>query len=59
MELISDYDLEITYHEGIANIVANALIRKLSHSSTFVIVFEDLSKNFEKINLERSSKKAS
>ncbi|XP_057528592.1 uncharacterized protein LOC130807408 [Amaranthus tricolor] len=31
LELISDYDLEIDYHEGRANVVADALSRKSRH----------------------------
>jgi hypothetical protein len=30
LELINDYDLEIHYHPGTANIVADALSRKIS-----------------------------
>ena len=31
LELIKDYDMEIQYHEGKVNVVANALSRKSSH----------------------------
>jgi hypothetical protein len=31
LELIKDYDLEIHYHPGKANVVADALIRKASY----------------------------
>ena len=33
MELIKDYDCEILYHPGKANVVADALSRKVNHSS--------------------------
>ncbi|XP_057250104.1 uncharacterized protein LOC130591186 [Beta vulgaris subsp. vulgaris] len=32
LELVNDYDIEILYHEGKANVVADALSRKSSHS---------------------------
>ena len=52
LELISDYDLEISYHEGRANVVADALSRKSNHSVATLITSEELSKEFERMNLE-------
>ncbi|KAL4026082.1 hypothetical protein IC575_014506 [Cucumis melo] len=35
LELVKDYDCEILYHPGKANVVADALSRKVSHSQTY------------------------
>ncbi|KAL4038302.1 hypothetical protein IC575_001916 [Cucumis melo] len=35
LELVKDYDCEILYHPGKANVVADALSRKVSHSKTY------------------------
>ena len=52
LELIKDYDLEINYHPGKANLVANALSRK-GHAN-MVLAFQlpdELMKEFERFNL--------
>jgi hypothetical protein len=36
LELIKDYDLEIHYHPGKANVVANALTRKSYVNATMI-----------------------
>ena len=36
LELVKDYDCEILYHPGKANVVADALSRKVSHSTTLI-----------------------
>jgi hypothetical protein len=53
LELIKDYDLEIHYHPGKANMVADALSRK-SHVNAIMVsqMPRELCKEFERLNLE-------
>jgi hypothetical protein len=52
-ELIKDYDLEVHYHPGKANVVADALSRKSHCSCLSVEVFnETLCWEMRKLNLE-------
>jgi hypothetical protein len=52
LELINDYDLEIHYHPGKANVVADALSRKAScHCLTVRSPNTTLYQEIEKINL--------
>jgi hypothetical protein len=52
LELIKDYDLEINYHPGKANVVADAL-RRRSHVSQLVVnsIPFELCEEFDKLNL--------
>jgi hypothetical protein len=52
LELIKDYDLDIQYHPGKANLVADALSRKGQANMAWAFqVPEGLMKEFEKLNL--------
>jgi hypothetical protein len=53
LELIKDYDLEIHYHPGKANLVTDALSRKSHANMAMVFQFpKELVKEFERLNLE-------
>ena len=49
---MSDYDLEFIYHEGRANLVADALSRKSNHSLSTLSSVQKLHRDFTKLNLE-------
>ena len=52
MELIKDYDLEIHYHPGKANLVADALSRKEHvHAAIATQLPDELAEDFERLNL--------
>ena len=49
---MTDYDLEFIYHEGRANLVADALSRKSKHSLSALDRVEELHRDFVGMNLE-------
>jgi hypothetical protein len=52
LELIKDYDFEIHYHPGKANLVADALSRKEHvHAAVVAQLLDELVEDFEKLNL--------
>jgi hypothetical protein len=52
LELIKDYDLEVHYHPGKANVVADALSRKHCNYATLETNNETLCEEMRKLNLE-------
>jgi hypothetical protein len=55
LELIKDYDLEVHYHPGKANVVADALSRKHCNYATLEPNNETLCEEMRKLNLNWSS----
>jgi hypothetical protein len=57
LELIKEYDLEVHYHPGKANVVADALSHK-SHCNCLTVKLMDLSlcHEMEKLNIESSTR---
>ena len=51
MEFLKDYDFEVKYHLGKANIVADALSRKFLHVASLTVREWDLIEKFRNLNL--------
>ncbi|XP_038887058.1 uncharacterized protein LOC120077230 [Benincasa hispida] len=51
LELVKDYDCEILYHPGKANIVADALSRKSAHTATLSIISKDIMDDLERAEI--------
>jgi hypothetical protein len=57
LELIKDYDLEINYHPGKGNVVADALSRR-SHANYLVVksIWSELCDEFAKLKIVANTK---
>jgi len=51
MEYLKDYDFELLYHPGKANVVANALSRKRMHMSALIVKELELIEKLRNMNL--------
>ncbi|KAA0061810.1 pol protein [Cucumis melo var. makuwa] len=51
LELVKDYDCKVLYHPGKANVVANALSRKVAHSATLITKQAPLLRDFERAEI--------
>ncbi|KAA0050727.1 pol protein [Cucumis melo var. makuwa] len=51
LELVKDYDCEIPYHPGKENIVADALSRKVAHSTALITKQAPLLRDFERAEI--------
>ncbi|KAL0537688.1 hypothetical protein IC582_026673 [Cucumis melo] len=51
LELVKDYDCEILYHPGKANVVADALSRKVSHSAALITRQSPLHRDLERAEI--------
>ncbi|TYK03209.1 pol protein [Cucumis melo var. makuwa] len=51
LELVKDYDCEILYHSGKANVVADALSRKVSHLAAFITRQAPLHRDLERAEI--------
>jgi len=51
MEFLKDFDFELLYHPGKANVVADALSRKAVHASLMMVRELDLVEQFRDMQL--------
>ncbi|TYK29012.1 reverse transcriptase [Cucumis melo var. makuwa] len=51
LELVKDYDCEILYHPGKANVVADAMSRKVAHSAALITKQTPLLRDFERAEI--------
>ncbi|KAL0551743.1 hypothetical protein IC582_010832 [Cucumis melo] len=51
LELVKDYDCEILYHPGKANVVADVLSRKVAHSAALITKQAPLLRDLERVEI--------
>ena len=51
MKFLKDYDFELLHHPGKANVVADALSRKIVHTAHLMIKKVELLKNFRDMRI--------
>ncbi|TYK04678.1 pol protein [Cucumis melo var. makuwa] len=51
LELVKDYDCEILYHQGKANVVTDALSRKVAHSAALITKQAPLLRDFKRAEI--------
>ena len=52
LELLNDHDLEFNYHDGKVNLAVDALSQKSNHFVAALGNSDDLTREFDKLNLE-------
>jgi len=52
MEFLKDFDFELLYHPGKANVVADALSKKTVHASYMMVIELELVEQFRDIQLQ-------
>ena len=52
MELVKNYDIEILYHPGKANVVADSLSRKAVHTSAMITTQERLQDEMKRAGID-------
>jgi len=51
LEFLKDYDFQLSYHPGKANVVADALSRKMLHMSALMVKELELIEKFQDLSL--------